>query len=92
MESIAILLKRNKNITALDFSGNDVTIEGLKSMFEHLRYTFHTCDVELLDLSYNPLGDAGIEYIASLISSGSLPKLKHLILKEVNFHCDYCVD
>mmetsp|Transcript_30061 Transcript_30061/g.42911 ORF Transcript_30061/g.42911 Transcript_30061/m.42911 type:complete len:393 (+) Transcript_30061:180-1358(+) len=83
MESIALLFKRNKNITVLDLSGNDITIEGLKSMFDHLRFTFQTCDVEMLDLSYNPLGNEGLEYIASLISAGSLPKLKHLILKEI---------
>jgi hypothetical protein len=39
--------------------------------------------IEYLDVSYNPIGELGVHTIADAISNGYLPKLKHLILRQV---------
>ena len=84
MDDFARLLKTNRNITSLDLSCNDITLEGLKKLFDHIRYSFQTCELQLLDLSYNNLGEEGMNYIGSLFSTGCLNKIKHLILREVS--------
>jgi Leucine-rich repeat (LRR) protein len=43
--------------------------------------------LETLDLSYNPIGDIGIQSLARAISSGNLLSLKNLTLKEVFYFC-----
>ena len=84
MDDFCQLLKANRNITSLDMSCNEITIEGLKKLFDHIRYSFETCELQLLDLSYNNLGEEGVNYIGSLISTGCLFKIRHLILREVS--------
>ena len=86
MDDFCQLLKANRNITSLDMSCNEITIEGLKKLFDHIRYSFETCELQLLDLSYNKLGEEGVNYIGSLISTGCLFKIKHLILREVQYY------
>ena len=66
------------------------------SFFLHLYFTVYIlryilpCTVgggrrlETLDLSYNPIGDIGIQSLARAISSGNLLSLKNLTLKEVS--------
>ena len=89
MSDLSSLLRSKQNITSLDLSCNYLTLEGLKRIFEHTKFSFQPSLLELLDLSYNSLGDEGLLYIADLISAGCLPNLKYLSLREVSNYSNY---
>jgi len=63
-------------------SCNSISSEGLDIFIKTLRGGAGKY-VETLDLSYNNLGDDGVFNLAKAFEANQLPRLKHLILKEV---------
>lgn len=80
--SIGTLLSSNPNITRLDLSMNELSGEGIEEMLLSFR-TGPVCQLQHLDLSYNPIGELGIQSLAKAIQTKRLPNLKSLLLKEV---------
>ena len=85
-ECIQPLLQNMKNchcIKYLDLSMNDLTSEGCQSLCNAFRTGFGK-NIEVLNLSYNHIGDSGILNLAKAIETNQLPSLKQLILRKVS--------
>jgi hypothetical protein len=80
MKLLNNLLKANYNLTFLDLSRNELSLNNLKSIFPlGANYS-----LEYLDLSYNNLKDEGVDYLVALLQNNQFPSLKHIILREVS--------
>ena len=53
-------LKDNRTILELNLSKNDITAAGI----EHFAFVLWKTGIQELDISLNPLGNAGVKYLA----------------------------
>lgn len=98
MDAIALLVRANRNITHLDISANDITEEGLSKLLasgveqnaaeKKKSSGAHTGgdvgpSLQVLDLSYNPLLDAGVLRLAVAMEYNKFPLLEELLVKDV---------
>ena len=54
-------LKNNKSIYSLNISKNDITVSGIEAFTQIIQNTW----IQELDLSFNPIGNAGITELAN---------------------------
>lgn len=80
---IAFCLKSNQNITNIDLSNNFLSSDGIDLFLKTLRGGGGKF-LEHIDLSYNALGDIGVLHLAKAFEANQLPKLKHLIMRDIN--------
>jgi Ran GTPase-activating protein (RanGAP) involved in mRNA processing and transport len=78
--TLAKALNKNKTLFFLNLSKNDITLKGA----ERLSRGLQDSALVQLDLSHNPLGDAGIRALADYVSH-SQSQLKKLVLSNTKF-------
>lgn len=87
--TLRFILRVLPHVESLDLSRNSITGEGLAALSDGFRKSGNhsqQTSLQVLDLSYNPLGPAGYHTLCKLLSAGRIPSLQTLYLREVRKH------
>eukprot|EP01038_Epipyxis_sp_PR26KG_P012977 gene12977-17402_t len=88
LQSFTFILKSNKNITNINLSHNNIKYDSFKQMNIDILQKGLCKQLRQLDLSYNPIGDNGLNLLINAIEDGNLPHLEVLVLKEIGASID----